>query len=440
MLLPLLVPVACGEDDCCEQTDLIEDDTQVAGDVMEEVVETWPAPFEPGVEVRGNLKILRLKGTYYEMGRQHATFLRDQLLIGVDTLENDPTLSMLEPLAEALGFIDEAMVQSYPSMLDECQGMADVLGDEGWTMGRCIALAYGEVILELMTMPSSSCTQFAAKGAATGGGELLHGRNLDWDMIPYLLEHPVVIVRAPEGRIPYVVVGFPGNVAPYNGINAAGLAIASNENSTKDDKDRTGRSSVQMQAEILATATSLAEARAFIEAQDRMTSENLLVSDGANRTAAVFELTANNMAVTEIGQSGVVYITNHFVHEDMVPLGTNVSDDASTKSRFMRVKQLLEPGHADSVHGSLDIAAAVSVLRDRYNPIKDTTAAEDAFDNEGTIANNGCIYSMVFAPERRMFWLATGDLPIPANTFVGFSVDELLGLGEAAIPDPVQIQ
>ncbi len=396
--------------------------------------------YTPGVEVRGNVKILRLKGTPYEMGRQHAQFLHDELVEGAQFLQTDPDFSLLEPLAVENGYIDEATAQSYEAIREECRGMADVAGAEGWTYERCIALAWGDVILENVGLGSISCSQFIATGAATGGGEMVHGRNLDWDKIDFLLQHPTLIVRHPTGKIPYVVVGFPGNVATYNGINAAGISCGSNQNHAKPEElGRAGRSEIQMLNEILANATSLADIEAFFATEERTVGNNLVFADGDHDTGAVFEMTKYHLAQRKMDATGVVFATNHYIVPDMVQYGVEVPAGKSTRSRFARLEELLLPDGRETLYGTLDLASAVTVLRDRYNPLTMVTAPEDAFDDQGTIANNGCVYSIVFAPKRRAFWLASGDLPIPMNPYQGFTLDELFGDPDAPAPDPAQI-
>jgi hypothetical protein len=417
----------------------------IDGDNPADVVDPWAdaTSYQPGIETRGNIKILRLKGTAYEMGRQHGQFLHDELVLGGQFLDTDPLLSLLEPLAADNGYIEEAVAQSYPDILDECRGMAEIVGEEGWTFNRCMALAWGDVVLENIGMPTA-CSQFIATGKATkdaaGGGELIHGRNLDWDKIDFLLENPVVIVRHPTGRIPYVVIGFPGNVATYNGINAAGISCGSNQNhAAPSENQRAGRSEIQMMNEVLASATSLEDIRALFQKEERSVGNNLVFADGDHDTGAVFELTAFHMGERAIDDQGVVFATNHYVVPDMIQYGIEVPEDKSTKTRFMRLQELLLPDGKDTLYGKLDLENAVKVLRDRWNPYTQVMAPLDVFDGQGTIANNGCVYSIVFAPKRRAFWLATGSLPIPMNPYQGFTLDELFGKTGAAAPDPVQI-
>lgn len=396
----------------------------------------WESWYEPGVEKRGPVWVLRLKGSFYEMGRQHATLMRDALLEGIAYIEGSE-LGLLEPMMKAMGYLDEAYAQSYDSVFEECRGMTDVLEAEGWTLDRCLSLAYGEVFLEHLKAGGPGCSQFVVTGAGTADGAMVHGRNMDWDRIEYLLKYPVVIVRHPEGRIPYAVVGFPGCVAPYNGINAAGLSVASNEANSDNDIDRVGRSHVQMIAEVLGTATGIAEARAFFEAQDHMTAEILVVADGAHDTAAVFEMSATHMAAREMGPDGVVFATNHFVDPAMAPYHLAYGPGKSSMTRYQRLGQLVPPDGVETRYGTFDPTEAVRVLRDRHNPYTGEDAAWDVFDGAGTIANNGNIWSIVFVPGDGVFYAAAGPVPVPKNPYVGFSLDELLGRPGATSPPPL---
>jgi len=404
-----------------------------------DAVEAWTSSFTPGVEKRGQFLVVRLKGTPYEMGVQHATFLREQLLEGVQYIEGSE-LGLLEQVADQWGFTEEAMAQSYPAVADECRGMADVLADKGWTFKRCILLAYGDVILEWVKsgkLSESACSQFVVTRGATADRGMLHGRNLDWDRIEFMVKYPTLLVRHPADRIPYVVVGFPGCVAPYSGMNAAGLSGATNEADSRDDIDRVGRSHPQMLSEVLSTARSLAEAKALIAAADHMTATIMVLADGRSDEAAVFEMTANHRSVRELSKDGVVFATNHFIGEETAPHGYVSSPTASTYSRFERLSELLSP--ASPLYGTLDPASAVGILRDHHNPLTGEDAPPDAFDNYGTIANNGCIYSIVFAPKQRVMWVAAGEPPVPLHKYVGFSLDELLGLPGAKAPEPAEL-
>lgn len=442
-VMAAMMAVACSgvEETGDVLADMVEDG---ADDIAEP--EKWLVDFEPGLEMRDGIAILRLRGTAFEMGRQHATFLNDGLMKGVAFLESNFELGALEYVARDFGFLDEAMAQSYPEIIDECEGMADVAGEKGWTMDRCMALAYGEVVLDFFEAGLLQCSQFAATGAATVDGELIHGRNLDWGDMSFLLENPTIIVRAPEDQIPYVVVGFPGNVAAYNGINAAGLSIATNENGSPNDLDRVGRSTVQMVNYMLSHFTTIDEVIDYVTTVDHMTSENMMVASGDEKRAVVFQMTASHLYYEELGEDEVSFITNHFTVEQMTPYEDEKEPDASTYLRYRRLRQLLDPAYeterTDKLHGHIDVAAAASVLRDRYNPLTMTEYPKGTFDvtTGGAIAVNAAIYSIVFKPGARMFWLAHGEKPIPDNTFRGYNLNELFGNDPGAVAVPALVE
>lgn len=391
-------------------------------------------------EYRG-VHVLRLSGTPLEMGLQHGELMADVLSDGVDFVENDPLFSMFMPMAESLGLVDDALELSYPEILDECRGMSEAArraGTDGWEEETCVALAYGDVILTFVG-DLLGCTQFAAAGAATVGGKLIHGRSMDWDELDYLVNHPAVIVRRPAGRIPFVSIGFPGCVAPYNGINARGIAVASNANNGDPEKapnQRGTRGYTQMIHKILSTCSTLDEVEEFLSAQSRPSAITFVVSDAENRTAAVFEMTSNAMGIRRMDADGVVYATNHFIHPDMEGLHKPKDPDDSSVCRLRRLDELLPPDGRESLHGRIDAELAVSVLRDRYNPCTGQTQPEDAFDDDGSIGTNGAIWSMVFSPEDRAFYLAAGQIPVPRNAYIGFDLDRLLQDTNDFAPDP----
>jgi len=396
---------------------------------------TWESDFEPDVELRNGVWVLRLKGTPYDMGVQFATLMRDQLIEAVEIMENTQELSLMEPIAKAMGFIEEATEMSYPWAVEECQGMADVLADEGWTYDRCIMLAWGDVIIEHLQWELNFCTQFVAAGDATVDGELVHGRNLDWsewDAIDFLLGNPTIIVRHPEGRIPTASIGFPGNVTPYTAISMAGLSMASNDaDAVQESIDRTGRSHVQMVREVLETQTSLADAETFILSEDHMVSELLTLADGDAGDAAVFEMTGAAQAVRHLDPNGVVWAVNHFVEEATAAHALELPPGQSTHQRHDRLGALLGRGDG-SLLGQLDVEVAAGLLRDRVNPINQTDCPVDAGKTCVSIGTNGAVHGVVFLPGRRHFYVALGQTPVLSNPFEGYSMYTLLGLEDPA--------
>lgn len=398
---------------------------------------------EASLEQVQGINVLRLVGTPFEMGLQHGELMAPVLAEGVEFIETDPTFSMFLPLARSMDLTQEAEERSYPEVYDECKGMAEAArraGTEGWDMEKCISLAYGDVIIAFIEdMIGPGCTQFAAAGGATADGRLVHARNMDWDRLSYLLDHPTVIVRRPEGQIPYIAIGFPGNVTPYNGMNAEGISIASNDVSADPNQDpnvRGRRSYIQMIQKILSNCSSLDEVEEFFEAEPHSRAGIILVSDAKNRTAAVFEMTASYTGIRRMDADDLVYVTNHFTHPDMEDLDRPLDPESSSMARLKRLDELLPPGGRQTLYGQLGAAAGITVLRDRHNPFTGETYEPDVFDNNGSIATNGAVWSMIFLPEDGVFYLAAGQPPVPSHAYVGFDLEELLKGPGAEPPDP----
>ena len=137
---------------------------------------------------------------------------------------------------------------------------------------------------------------------------------------------------------------------------------------------------------------------------------------------------------------GLVYVTNHFTHPDMESLHRPGEPEGSSQARLKRLDELLPPDGRESLYGLVDAAAGISILRDRYNPFTAETYEPGVFDNNGSIATNGAIWSIVFLPEDLTLYMAAGQPPVPSNAYIGFDLDELLKGPGAQPPDPPEYQ
>ena len=349
LAMSLMLLVACGDD----EEDIVDGD--IDGDTDTELDAEDDGTIPPHLEERGRYTIMWLSGTSYEMGYQHGEMLYDIVAEAMEFVNNDPIMKSIPKLATDMGLIDIALDNSYQDMLDECQGLVDATEGTGFSMELCLTLNFGDVILEFIysgmpearkKMEGPGCSEVIATGDATPDGRLYHARNLDWGSmdIEIIHSHPVIFVRQPKDAIPHVFVGFPLNLSPYTGMNAAGLSICSNEADpiSEAELSLTGRSHVQMLAKLLKSATSLQEARDFLEGEPGMSAEMIVVADGNNKQGAVFEMTAKHMHVRELDK-GIVYATNHFVSDEMKDYDAeqNVDKGDSSLLRWERLEQLV---------------------------------------------------------------------------------------------------
>ena len=82
----------------------------------------------------------------------------------------------------------------------------------------------------------------------------------------------------------------------------------------------------------------------------------------------------------------------------------------------------------------------VDILRDRINPYTLKASPLDVYDDDASIGGNGALWQVVFDPERLLFWIAAGEVPVPSNPFVCFSLGEMLGLPNAARCESLAIE
>jgi len=397
-------------------------------------------------EERDGYIVVWLEGTPYEMGYQHGSLLHDELEWGMTNSTYIDQIQLIVPIAALLGIDEVAAAHSYPSIVEECEGMVDAAGDVGWTMELCLLVNFGDVVVEYLGdyLPvkgalAPGCSQLMARGAATADGRLYHARILDWGDIDFLIEFPVIFVRQPDGLNPHVTVGFPGNLSPYTGMGWHGLSIGSNESDPLDGSqhDLVGRSHVQMLGQLLAWTGSLEAATAAVLGSDHMTVEQFGMADGAAGDAAAFEMTSTAVGVRGM-EDDVLWLTNHFVGETTSGLDADPAG-ASSLLRFDRLEQLLAPDGVATRYGELEPEVLVEILRDRVNPYTFEESSVDDFDNDSSLATNGAVYQIVFSPEELVFWVAAGAIPVPQQPFVGFSVGELLGMDGAVMPEPAII-
>ena len=400
-------------------------------------------PVPPKKEKHGIWNVVWVSGTPFEMGFQQGQLLYDEIANGIKNSEYVKEIRSQINIAKLAQVDKYAAMNSYPDIVQECEGMVASAGSAGWTMELCLFINFGDVMVEILdrlpfvtNFRAPGCSQAMVTGAATVDGRLYHARMLDWAEIDYLLWYPTIIVRQPSDGIPHVYIGFPGNLSPYSGMNIAGISGGSNESDAIDSSQQayTGRSHVQMLGQILKHSQSLEESISFVAGEKHMAVTQFGIADAANNTAGVFEMTARNMGVRMM-ENDTLWMSNHFVHPDMI----NYDKDPvanSSRRRYDRLAQLIPQDGADTMFGTFDPAKLIKVMRDRINPDNGKESPLGTFDDDRSLATNGNIYSIVFDPGNLHFWVAAGKTPVPEQEFQGFSLGTLLGLPGAIPVDP----
>lgn len=411
---------------------IVPDQAEVTPSLWQPKAGAWQ-PVPSHREDYGKIKVVWLQGTPYEMGYQHGSLLKDEIAsLGQEVI------SSLNFLGRGFALSRLARKRSFPGIAEECQGLVDGAEGSGLNYHGCMVLALGDVYQDYFTylipnvLFNVGCAHFITSGSATVDGKMYHGWTLDngEEPIPYWIENPTIMIRQPNEGIPHAFIAIPGVVWPNAGFNAEGIIVSNNTSRPADYEEVSlqGRSTVQLMSQVAQYASTYDEAKVIMASHGRMRSNLVIISDYKSNQAGVFELLGDEMGLRELGDEGVLYMTNHFADPDYVD-----RDRASESSfnRFKSFQQLLEPGGSRSLYGQINPERVVQVLRDRTNPNTGAISDLSVYDDNTSIGGNGSLRQVVFDPEGLRFWVAAGEVPIPENPFTCFSLGEMLGLPNA---------
>ena len=161
------------------------------------------------LEQIGNDRVLHLEGTHYDMGFQHGTLMKDEIVQAAARIMAIGNISWKGNFTESL---DEAWNRTSAHIpgkyKEELKGMADATG-----------LPLADVQRFTIFPELFHCSGFALWGKATADGELLHGRVLDYMRSAGLDKWALVIIQKPQGANAFVNVAYSGLVGSVTGMN-----------------------------------------------------------------------------------------------------------------------------------------------------------------------------------------------------------------------------
>ena len=324
---------------------------------------------------RGALQVMQLAGSPTQLGYRHARLATPLMAEGdrrmlalFSTFVPSWTFRTLITAVVRARYrtIDRAFPEARRAeIFGETHGYADPFADFLPTYHRLVYLhALYDIALAFERSPLLGCTAFVAAGAATRTGvtpgHTLVGRNFDFDLDPWFDEDKIVQILAPDGRIPFVSVAWPGMTGVVSGMNAAGIWVSVN-GGRAGTLDSHGVPVAFTARAVLEEAHSLDEAIAIIARDAPMVSHILLIADGTSGESAVVErVPSRPLAV--VRDPTVTVLANHFrtppLNDD--PKDAYVREHTSTVAREARMRELIARHY-----GHIDPALAVAILRDR---------------------------------------------------------------------------
>lgn len=184
------------------------------------------------LEEQYGIKIVHLKGSFYDMGYQYGSLLKYEILKGLRAQKTLLPIFGVTYTEIQEDFWNNQKNYMSEETLDYIQGTADALGinidDYGW-----VWLLEGVAYFKLPSPTFDYCSSFAAWGNATSSGELIQVRMIDGPpkcKDPVTGEpfesNPILVVADPDDGNAFAYPTFAGYCAE-DGFNEMGISVMS---------------------------------------------------------------------------------------------------------------------------------------------------------------------------------------------------------------------
>jgi isopenicillin-N N-acyltransferase like protein len=267
-------------------------------------------------------------------------------------------------------------------------------------------------------------SMFAVAPRATSGGleagNLVIGRTLSLDFGPEFEADRVVAFYYPDGKYPFVSIGWAGLVGVVTGINARGIFVAANPARTDDAHEADAIPLPLALRRVLEEADTLEQAVAILQAIELRTSGVVLIGDGTARRAVVLEASSRAREAARLVRGDneqAVWATDHMIRDAFEADAHNERIRRTTSSgyRFDRLAELL------AAPGNFTPEQAVTILRDR----RGLANVELGLGNRNALENLHTTQSIVVDATSMVLWVAEG--PSNLGRYRAFDLRHLLG-------------
>lgn len=246
------------------------------------------------------VRVLITSGTPYERGYQHGKLLRDEVTDNLQTLFDQAVnkFKFKELLAESYERQRPFIPQEY---IDEMHGLAH---------GSKLPL---EVVHAMHALPEisewggkkkikkvvkdqmegilgTSCSNFAAYGAATQDRAMYTVRVLDWGLhkISKLHEYPLICINIPTNGIASANIGWVGFLGAVSGMNAQGITLGEMGYGDPENETMRGKPMPFLLRDVMTYASNLPDVRRVISESTGTNSFVFLMSDGKTGEAELY--------------------------------------------------------------------------------------------------------------------------------------------------------
>ena len=261
-----------------------------------------------------------------------------------------------------------------------------------------------------------ACTSFSCWNEKSADSTLIIGRNFDFYAGTKFAENKIICFYKPSTGYKFMMVSWADMVGVVSGMNEKGLTVTINAS----------KSSIPVQAstpvtllarEILQYAENIDQANAIAQKRKLFVSESILVGSVNDGKSVIIEKSPNkyDMVYPETCQ---IVCANHFQGKNFLNDEINIEniDGSDSQDRFNRVNELLNKDK------SVDVAAAASILRDRFG------AGNSELGMGNSMAVNQLIahHSVIFKPSSQLVWVSTS--PYQLGRYIAYDMNKVFSM------------
>lgn len=255
------------------------------------------------------VKIKRIEGSPYSRGVQLGEKIKDKIQ-HIPKTENMSNMKILGDKEEWVQENEKIVKRKSPEIIQEMRGLS-----------HATKMEYNDILFSnLLTnicpselLSSTPCSGFTVLGDKTRNGELILGRNLDWD---HRLKNYVCYLNVdPTDRYSYFCSNFLNWVGCCDGVNEKGLAIAWAGVFLPRSELRPGLPMWMITKLVLENCSNVKEGLKLIRDLPLAQGANFLLIDSTGKGVAI-EKTSKNINLRR-GKEDFLIITNCFLSKKM---------------------------------------------------------------------------------------------------------------------------
>jgi hypothetical protein len=381
-----------------------------------------------------NINILRVSGSEYEIGYQHGLLLKEKIKNGVipyfakyvekllnDTLGNNAGKIVSKGLNKTIG---NKIYSCFPDYVKEqLNGLADGANISRKDLAEAVVMP--ETFLWLVSrtlkvgehgkaprfnVPLLGCSSVIASGKATYDGSLIHGRNLDYQGIGYWDTNTTIIFQKPSNSQSFVSIASAGVIlGGITSMNESGITLAVHQHLTSNAFAIGGLPLGVVGDQVMRKAENLKDAEKILKEHTPNGCWTYILTSAKEKSVLCYETTQARTS-SFISDSDTFGYTNIFLDPELseTELFMYPAQWRSNTGRYHCIQDRLKDNY-----GKINEEKIANILGDK---------GSDNCRLRNPLAMLLTVGSVVFNPEKQIFYVGNGKAPTSNRNYVPFSL------------------